>query len=168
METITRNPDWLARLHDHCDSWADRPFAFGSVDCFQFVAAGIDAMTGTNIMAGIEYNTLADAKRMLTRGATIDGTRHKGPKTSHAFWRHFLGAPKPASMAQRGDVVLFMDGLLPYSGTTHDGRPIQIDVPETLHVPGLVGASGRQVWIMTTDDGLAVFDVGNGATAWSV
>ena len=163
-----RKGDWIELLRSHCDAWQGHEFQYGTHDCFQFCAAAIREMTDLDVMEGVKYNTLEQALSYLTKGKRVDGKKVGGMKTAEGFWTHWLGEPKPIGFAQRGDIVLYTARETPYLAETMSGQTTQYDVRPNLPFPGVVGASGGQVWVMTQESGLCVFNRADGAMAWSV
>ena len=65
--SLTRLPDWRARLADYLETVARAPFRPGRHDCALFVAGGIRAMTGHDPAAAFRgrYRTLAEGHALL-------------------------------------------------------------------------------------------------------
>ena len=164
-----RKGDWIDLLRVHCETWGEgNEFAWGTHDCFQFVAAGIKSMTDRDVFAGIKYKSLKQGLALLNKGATIKGKKVKGPKTAEGFWTMHFGEPKPVSFAQRGDIVLFENSGRPYSGIMTGGEAVELAVRPDVALPGLVGASGNQVWVLTDKGTRAALNRSEGSMAWSV
>jgi hypothetical protein len=66
---LVRLPDWDLRLVAHLRAVADRPFAYGTADCFCFVSGAVRAMTGTSLFPAFEgaYNNRFGMLRALRR-----------------------------------------------------------------------------------------------------
>lgn len=98
-----RKPDWEARLAAYLEPLRLRPFEWGEHDCCLFAAGAVLAMTDIDPMPEFRgrYTTAQGAARALmkigagTLEATVDGKFEA----------------VPASLAQRGDIVM-SDGLL--------------------------------------------------------
>lgn len=73
--TLTRRPDWRARLQVEIEAHRREAFSWGARDCALGLAAGVvEAMTGTDLRDGWrgKYRTAAGALRAL-RAAGYDG-----------------------------------------------------------------------------------------------
>lgn len=107
MLDLTRLPDWDRRLARLVSGIADTPGIWGKSDCIMTAAAGIEAVTGTDIMAPWRgrYRTEAGAARWMRKG---------GCKDVEGLLRDFFGLPPVGRLlAQRGDVgVVERDGAL--------------------------------------------------------
>ena len=94
-----RLPDWEQRLSAFIAEHRDRPFQWGEWDCVLFATAAAAEITGTDEAAMFrgKYDSRkgsADVLRKLGKGTLL--------KTLDAHFER-----KPASMAQRGDLVWF-------------------------------------------------------------
>lgn len=102
---MARNAQWTDLLLQHVEEWRNKPLAYGSADCFQFVAEWVSKCTGKDYRGDFPaYETERDAKRII---ASAGG---------HAqMLDTCLGDRKPIAFAKRGDVLLFdhADGLSP-------------------------------------------------------
>ena len=98
-----RKPDWEARLAAYLEPLRTRPFAWGRHDCCTFAAGAVAAMTDVDPMPEFRghYSTAIGSARALRRfgagtlAATLDAKFEA----------------VPASLAQRGDIVM-SSGLL--------------------------------------------------------
>ena len=54
MTTLTRRPDWMARLHSAVDTANLLPFSYGTHDCCLWAAHCVDAMCDTHVAADIK------------------------------------------------------------------------------------------------------------------
>lgn len=84
---------WERRLDDAIR--ATPAFAWGSADCCMFAARVVHAITGKDFGERFRYVDQWGAGRILRRYGGVEGIATR-----------FLGAPKPAALATRGDVVL--------------------------------------------------------------
>lgn len=90
-----RHADWPTRLARFVEQRRAQPFAWGQQDCCTLAADAVLCMTGTDPMADLRHaNTAAAARRLLKRQPLADLTAER------------LGSMQPATLAQRGDVVL--------------------------------------------------------------
>jgi hypothetical protein len=98
-----RKPDWEARLAAYLEPLRLRAFAWGRHDCCTFSAGAVEAMTGVDPMPEFRgrYSTAIGSARALSRfgRGTLDATLDAKFETV------------PASLAQRGDIVM-SGGLL--------------------------------------------------------
>jgi hypothetical protein len=97
-----RRPDWTQRLWLQVETARDQRFCYAQLDCCLFAARCVDAMTGSDFVARLqaEYHDEASAMAYLKRMGGLQAA-----VTAH------LGEPLPRpAMAQRGDVVMFVDG----------------------------------------------------------
>lgn len=94
-----RLPDWQTRFSEFGKARASMPFAWGVNDCCSFAAAGVEAVTGRNPMAGAAvYDTESAAARLILRAGGL-----------RSLAIQFLGEPVPPAFAAVGDVVLVMN-----------------------------------------------------------
>lgn len=98
-----RKPDWEARLTAYLEPLRTREFAWGRHDCCTFTAGAVEAMTGVDPMPEFrgQYRSVAGSSRALRQIGGGDL-----PRTLDTKFRQV-----PASLAQRGDIVMH-DGLL--------------------------------------------------------
>lgn len=96
---IVRAPDWEDRLSTYLDRVAEEPFAWGSHDCALHAASAIKAMTGVD--PGSAFRGQYD-----TRTGSAAALREHGDGTLLKTVTAWLGAPKHASQAKRGDIVM--------------------------------------------------------------
>lgn len=88
-----RVKDWESRLEEAIK--ATGPFAWGSADCCTFAARVVREITGREFRERFHYRDQFGARKILSRYGGVEGIATR-----------FLGAPKEAGLAQRGDVVL--------------------------------------------------------------
>jgi hypothetical protein len=88
---------WPEILHTKVEEWHARPFAWGSSDCYQFVADMVLALTGVDHRErfGI-YTTKEEAFKII---AAAGG--------GAAVLTACLGEPKPVTAAMPGDLLAF-------------------------------------------------------------
>ena len=90
-----RRDDWQTFLHDLVEAKMAEPFAWGSQDCVTFAAACIEAVTGSNPIAGIEsWSTERQALRRIVEMGGIEAWLDE--RYPRVQWHE----------AQRGDVAL--------------------------------------------------------------
>lgn len=96
---LQRKGNWSQAFSEFLRARADMPFAWGGNDCCSFAAAGIEAMTGADLMRGVpDYSNAAEAARILMRPLEdwLDERLNR------------MSAP---AFAQRGDVgLIVIDG----------------------------------------------------------
>ncbi|MBZ9980393.1 hypothetical protein LB521_04430 [Mesorhizobium sp. BR-1-1-8] len=107
MLTLTRLPDWDRRLARLVSGIKDVPGVWGESDCLLTAAAGIEAVTGEDIMAPWRgrYTTEAGAARLM---------RKEGCENVEDVLGKFFGLPPIGRLlARRGDVgVVEQNGVL--------------------------------------------------------
>ena len=152
---IERKEGWHNLLHDHIETQRNVEFAWGTADCFRFVAGCIKAMTGTDVSKGIKYTDERSAFRYLAKGA----------KTVAGLWDGFLPRCETTLHAHIGDVVIFTinDGLIGQSLV--DGGKYEYSGNPKLPLSGIVAYDGLKV-VALTKGGLALFDVMDCDIAW--
>ena len=98
-----RKPDWEARLAAFLEPLRTRPFKWGEHDCCTFASGAVEAMTGVDPMPEFrgKYRSAATSSRALRTIGAGDLARTLDSKFRSV----------PASLAQRGDIVMH-DGLL--------------------------------------------------------
>lgn len=95
-----KRPDWPERLAETVDAWRGRPFAWGSVDCFRFPLACVDAQTGSEWLSEVaDYDSQIGAYRALA-------ARGWG-NVADAFASAFEEIPPV--MMKRGDLAVIED-----------------------------------------------------------
>lgn len=96
--TLTRLPDWRARLSEYLGQVARRRFRPGEHDCALFAAGAVQAMTGADLAADWrgKYRALGAGRAML---------RAKGFSDHLEFAAAHL-APVPPALAQVGDLAV--------------------------------------------------------------
>jgi hypothetical protein len=96
---MKRLHDWQPRLAAAFIKRQRVPFAWGAQDCCRFPAACVEAVTGVNPMATLEYADEREALRLIRDGGGL-------PKMIAAR----LGPEIAPALAQPGDIGLFMQG----------------------------------------------------------
>jgi len=92
---MTRFPDWPERLAEYIEAALTRPFAWGPHDCCSFAANWIVFATGADPFSTWRgYDESRGALRRLDAAGGL-----------YELWCSMLGAPVPAALAQRGDIV---------------------------------------------------------------
>lgn len=134
---IARLPGWPELLAAHLKTVEATPFEWAVHDCCTFAGDAVKAITGTDPMADLRatYTTALQAARVLS-----------GCGGLAAAVSQRLGQPKPAAMAQRGDVVLFE--------MYERGPALGICVGPQFAAPG--------------ERGILFFDMSAAKSAWSV
>ena len=97
-----RQQNWAIALQNQISQFNEKPFAWGTHDCFTFAADCVLAMTGEDKMAKRrgKYKTELGANKMLKRLGGVE-----------AAIASVLGEPLDPKLAQRGDVVCFVTPL---------------------------------------------------------
>lgn len=119
------------------------PFSWGRNDCAAFSADGIQAITGTDVMAELRgYSTEAEAMQRIadvTGGTSLeDAVVWIAAKHGFAERTHIL-------MAQRGDLVLYRNADILACGLVHlNGRDIVS--PGTKGIIRMPLTSAYRVW----------------------
>jgi hypothetical protein len=107
MLELTRLPDWDRRLARMVSEIGTAPGIWGQSDCLLTAAAGVEAVTGVDIMRPWRgrYKSEAGAARLM---------RKEGCTDVEDVFRDFFGLPEIGRlMAQRGDVgVVDQDGMI--------------------------------------------------------
>lgn len=100
---MTRRPDWEARLAAYLSTVAEQPHSYGKHDCMLFPAGAVRAMTGKDYARGHrgKYRSVASSVRYL-RSLGFD---------SQEAMLDSLFDEKPPAFAQRGDIVLDLEGI---------------------------------------------------------
>ncbi len=93
-----RKEDWRKRLGQYVNRIRTTPYAFGSQDCWLFVAGAVEAMTGVDHAAPHRgrYKTARGALGVMKRAGAADMAE---------FARLFLEEHDAPVFAQIGDVV---------------------------------------------------------------
>ena len=166
---LTRIEGWQEALAQFYTDWQGKDFTWGTTDCFCFTAAGVQAITGTDLISTMRgsYSSLAAGRRILRNGARLDGKRVRFGNSA-GFWRHFLGEEAPVLSAGRGDVVLFTEANGPYRAISAEGQPLDYAVRNDLDIHGVVGDDGRTVWVRCEVHKVVSFRLEDGAMAWRV
>lgn len=95
MPEFTRREDWPERLFALIEARRSTPFEWAVHDCCSFAAAAVEAMTGANPIADLEWHDELSALRLLKDHGGIE-----------ALAAERLGEQVAPAFAQRGDVVL--------------------------------------------------------------
>lgn len=125
---MMRYPDWPERLAAYIEQRRHAPFKWAEQDCATFAFDAVEAMTGADPIADLRgrWTTARGAARILNRLGGLE-----------AATSAYLGEPKSATFAQRGDVV-----IVPIGG--RDSLAICTGV-----VLAGAGVSGIEWWPMT-------------------
>lgn len=95
-----RKENWPEELFAEIERQGSIPFAWGKSDCFTFVAACVEAMTGEDISKGhTNYKTPAEGHKLMK----VQGFR----SLEKAYASRFKEVP--VSEAQRGDIGIVKD-----------------------------------------------------------
>lgn len=95
-------PDWERRLAAVVNANRATPYAYGSFDCAVFARMAVKAVTGVELLAGIDLpkGWIGAAKFMIARGwGDVE-----------AMTEELLGASVAPDMSRRGDIVSYSDG----------------------------------------------------------
>jgi hypothetical protein len=67
---LVRLDDWEARLARHANSWRAVEYAYGLTDCTRFAHGAVEAITGVDILPGMQWPTgwISAAKFMIAKG----------------------------------------------------------------------------------------------------
>lgn len=67
---LVRLDDWEARLVHHVNSWRHVEYAYGLSDCTRFAHGAVEAVTGVDILPGMQWPTgwISAAKLMIAKG----------------------------------------------------------------------------------------------------
>jgi len=127
---LRRVDGWQSRLIALANGWRRRPFAYGVVDCGQFMLADVEAVTGALLMPGVVWPTgwLGVAKFMIANDwASVESVMDD------------LLPPMEVSASRPGDVVSFERG-----GELH----LAVRVGDGALSPGIDGLVHfpRQTW----------------------
>jgi hypothetical protein len=129
---MTRLPDWQLRFDSEIQAHTDSPFSWGTVDCYLFAAACVQAITGSDIAKGIRgYATPKQALRLLR---DLGGMNLLMSRT--------LGTPFPAGAAREGDVLLARAGNRPAFAVCTGSGALGPSARGLVHVP-------RADWLCT-------------------
>lgn len=142
---MKRFPDWEERLTAVLQQAFARPFQYGRFDCYLFIAECVEAMTGIDLSEGKRgsYSTEVGAGLIIKRAGC-----NSLEEIATQLAAKYGGEEIPASMAQRGDVLL---------STSADGSPgLGICVGEIALVPAVGG------------DGLTTVSIANCYRGWRV
>jgi hypothetical protein len=97
---MTRVENWETKLAEAIEGAKDRGFQYGAFDCCLFAASIIEAITGTNLMKGMEYGSEDDALQVIqSLGSDLLFA------VTAIAQQHELESIAPA-FAQRGDLVI--------------------------------------------------------------
>lgn len=116
---MVRKEDWAKQLSNYLRERRDMPFQWGENDCLQFVARGVERLTGQNFWQQyLPYSTKEEVTEILSSNGGVTGIISKYLGSGH---RQIL-------KAKRGDVAI-------------------VKMPEI--TAGLVDDTGRFVLLMT-------------------
>lgn len=103
---LSRLPEWERRLADLINRNRATPYRYGTFDCAVFARMAVEAVTGVELMPGVEVpkGWLGVAKFMIARGWD----------DVEAMATELLGGPCEPHLSRRGDIVSFLE-----SGETH-------------------------------------------------
>lgn len=121
---LVRRPDWPRQLAALFEARRHQPYAYGVNDCAVFMRDAVQAVTGIDVLAGMELptNWIGAARFLIARGW----------EDVEEMAAALLGAPLPAPlMAGRGDVVSFR---------SIDGEPhLAVVAGSVAGTPGVTG-----------------------------
>ena len=102
MPEPVRREDWERRLADLVNRTRATPYRYGTFDCAVFARMGVEAVTGVELMPGVEVpkGWLGVAKFMIARGWD----------DVEAMATELLGRPCEPHLSRRGDIVSFLEG----------------------------------------------------------
>ncbi len=120
---LTRKDHWAERhFHAFLFARATVPYAWGLNDCATFAADGILTITGVDIMP--EFRGYTTREEALHRIRQVSGGGLAEAIESCAR-NHGLVERKHPLTAQRGDLVLYLNGKQPVAGLVHlNGRDV--------------------------------------------
>lgn len=94
---VDRLPDWQKRLNQYLIEVSGQPFNYGTLDCVQFVAGAVEAMTGRAPEFDVlQYDTLRQG---------VQQVRAAGFRDHVEFLDHHFGPVIPL-MAWPGDIAV--------------------------------------------------------------
>jgi hypothetical protein len=114
MIKVRRHPQWPRRLHQLISTSQDVTFAWGTYDCWHFVARAIREMTGIDVAAAVraKYGTYSDeagAQKLFLQGqhSARPGvpTDALGNFAAQIATENNFPEVNPVTLARRGDVV---------------------------------------------------------------
>lgn len=91
---MSRLPSWERNLQEYLSTI--NLFEWGKTDCCMFAVGAVKAITGIDHGTEYKHRTKLGAAKLLTKHGGVEAIAIK-----------HLGNPKPATFAQRGDVVSF-------------------------------------------------------------
>lgn len=100
---IARRADWAERMTAKLDEIRERPFEWAAWDCCHFVAALVEAMTGTDPLADYRGSYASEAEAWAAVTARDGNLR--------AACKRVFGATIKPAFARRGDVVMLRGGM---------------------------------------------------------
>lgn len=112
-----RYENWAERLAEYLSQMHALQFEQGQHDCGHFVAGAVQAITGVDHISAYHghYTTVQGYLRLLKRD---------GHDSVAAYVSSVLGEPIPVLAAQRGDVVMMLEGELEALGICDGTRAI--------------------------------------------
>lgn len=121
---LTRLPDWKPRLARLVNDWRGLPYRYGETDCGCFMLAAVEAVTGVDLLPGVERprHWIAAAKFFIARGWD-DGVEDMMAALVGAGSEEVYGLLS-------GDVVSYEEG-----GDLH----LAVRVGDTALTPSIVG-----------------------------
>lgn len=129
---LIKKTDWAERLAGFFAAQAGGTFAYGVKDCCLFVADGVQAMTGADLMADYRgrYNSEEEIKQIVAEENASCLTALIRRRLKDAGLR-----VKEAGFAMRGDIALLDEGAMGL--VSMDGRHVVVLHLEqaTHHVP---------------------------------
>ena len=161
---IEKQQDWHNRLHDFVNIQRGIEFKWGESDCLYFAAGCVRAMTGVDVLEGIKYDSPEKALRLLAKGATVKGVKHKGPKTPAGIWTHFFGESKHPNFAHIGDLVTFGEGEFSGRNLTTE-QDVTFSNLGGIPTTGVVAFSGSTV-MLRGSNGLIMASLFDCDSAW--
>ena len=158
------------KINKYIKSVEDEEYKWGTYDCFKFCSRAVEFLTGTDLMADIQYDSLSTARRHLARGWTdSNGVKIKAPKTSEGFWTELLGTPRDALYAQPGDIVLLPTKYkTPVKFKRGDKEITLLDTDKQVVAGvGVMSDDGYNAWVLNVDDIVSV-PIKHFVLSWSI
>jgi hypothetical protein len=98
---LTRREDWQPRLVELANQWRLRPYRYGESDCGCFMLAAVEAVTGIDLLPGVERprGWIAAARFFIARGwDDVEGMMNA------------LVGPSSREQDRPGDVISYEEG----------------------------------------------------------